>query len=516
LLNLTNVATIVHTVATIVPTSVATIVPTVATIVHTVATIFHTVAHKILARLRYICNIMSAGTPPPSSGGSKSKLISATSKALLEAGGFNIDDNDEEGESNSEEVEYLRGVLMEKGDGVIMKAWRKYFDPYCIGDVTFTKFCKGLTSLGAAGDDAVDLWKKLDSDGTNLLTLDEVDMDSFNMMEYCQKFCDKFGGAAAMFGQVDYNRDGRLDRYEFGYAMQQQGFCDDPECPEFLNTPPKVSERLFPVCDVNSDGSISMLELLFLERDVEKRKQVRDKLIAEMHEKKFGKPKSMLAHFLLRDVTRATSTMDDYISFMNNYGGGGDKSGFKASDLQLLVANKKPAWFSKLQTQVRGDLHDPEWATKVSSQLDDYWKMEAKIALAKKEAKLFARVKEKKKGPKSPMPPKGTLDKEKIEARRYLKMLYQKAITHALVACEPKRRATFAPSHPAGVGGGTDAEDDESKAATIQSAYAPATKEQEKMLKMKGSGKTDKRTAVQKPTDIMRSTDQLYSHYAKH
>lgn len=87
-------------------------------------------------------------------------------------------------------------------------------------------------------------------------------MDSFNMMEYCQKFCDKFGGAAAMFGQVDYNRDGRLDRYEFGYAMQQQGFCDDPECPEFLNTPQKVSERLFPVCDVNSDGSISMLELV--------------------------------------------------------------------------------------------------------------------------------------------------------------------------------------------------------------------------------------------------------------
>ncbi|CAD7928085.1 unnamed protein product [Amoebophrya sp. A120] len=431
------------------------------------------------------------------------KLMSARSKALMEEAGMVPPDEEEQ----SEETEYLRGVLLDKGEGVIMKAWRKYFDPYCIGDVTFTKFCKGLTSLGAAGEDAVDLWKKLDSDGTNLLTLDEVDMDSFLMMEYCQRFCDKFGGAADMFAQVDYNRDGRLDREEFGLAMQSQGFCDDPDCPEFLNTPQKVSDRLFPVCDVNGDGSISMLELLFLERDVEKRKEVRDRILQETHEKKFGKPKSMLAHYMLRDITRATNTIDNYINFMDEYGGGNDEKGggFKAEDLQLLVSNKKPAWYLKLKNQARGE--DP-WSSQLTGQLDDYWSMENQIALAKKESKIFAKKANKTKS-LSPQMPQPVVDKEKIETRRYLKAMYQRAIARALVAREPNRSAVqtvvVAPPQPV--------RESAPPPVALYDAYKPSTKEMEAKLRKATSG--DKKSAIKKPTDIMRSTDQLYTHYAK-
>ncbi|CAD7928653.1 unnamed protein product [Amoebophrya sp. A25] len=317
-----------------------------------------------------------------------------------------------EDEEISEEVLYLRGVLLEKGDGVILKAWRKYFDPYCIGDVTFTKFCKGLTALGATGEDAVDLWKKLDSDGTNLLTLDEVDMDSFLMMEYCQKFCDKYGGAANMFQSVDYNRDGRLDRAEFGFAMKACGFCDDPECPPFLKTPEAVSTRLFPVCDISGDGSISLLELLFLERDVNKRKEIRDKLLKEIHERKYGKPKSMLAHYMLRDVTKATSTLDDYIAFMDSYMGSGTEGSAQAAELELLVRQRKPLWMGKLQSQGK---YDRSWGDAENAKLEEFWKLESQIAQTKREGAIF---KKKSAGTSKQLPPilqpKRGLDEEMV------------------------------------------------------------------------------------------------------
>lgn len=278
-------------------------------------------------------------------------------------------------EKEKEVYNYLRELIRGKGDGNFLRGWRRHLDPYCSKAVCFREFCRGLVSLGATGDDAVALWRQVDVDKSESLSIDEVDVEAFKILEFLREYCTENGGASAVWdslfsaqatarrtsclstsegeSQSHHNATSSsepisrpssrpstsastlalkdvvadpdfeyLTAGEFGLRLWKSGFRDDPACPHSLYSPKKISELLFPACNLKNSNAISKLGFLWLEpsgfdqkewnRIVKKRQERHLKYTGNA---KQGKPR---ANTFLSAMSRTTRDFKSFQKYMNH------------------------------------------------------------------------------------------------------------------------------------------------------------------------------------------------------
>mmetsp|Transcript_32410 Transcript_32410/g.58940 ORF Transcript_32410/g.58940 Transcript_32410/m.58940 type:complete len:802 (+) Transcript_32410:84-2489(+) len=84
-------------------------------------------------------------------------------------------------------VEHLQQFLQASA-GSVLKAWLEYFDSNNDQRISKAEFSKGLRELGYSGD-ALKIFQILDDDGSNELTLDEVDPKQARNWKQFRSFC---------------------------------------------------------------------------------------------------------------------------------------------------------------------------------------------------------------------------------------------------------------------------------------------------------------------------------------
>lgn len=189
----------------------------------------------------------------------------------------------------------LRKLFLEKGNNNFIVAWRLHFDSNFDGVLSFMEFCAALSKLEYAGD-LIELWREIDTDGSNRITLDEIDPDSADVLLFFKEFCALMGGPCDLFAKIDTNNNGLLSQYEFAEGLTKLGWFDNPNCPLSVDTMEEVMSLLFPALDLNGSGQISPEELVFLEMDPAKKRRLEKKFEKARRQKQWavkeGRPKS--------------------------------------------------------------------------------------------------------------------------------------------------------------------------------------------------------------------------------
>lgn len=143
--------------------------------------------------------------------------------------------------------------------GCPLKAWMHYIDQNLNNRVDFDEFCNGMRALQFEGD-VVRLWKEIDEDGYDELTLDEIDQECATLWISFRQWCSqRFESSIDMVCRVGD-----------GTGISEQQFCH--RIP-LLGWDGGEEERLFGGLCVGHDGLISTTRLRWL--DVDKRRQRR-------------------------------------------------------------------------------------------------------------------------------------------------------------------------------------------------------------------------------------------------
>lgn len=184
--------------------------------------------------------------------------------------------------STAGEVEDFKQLLMDKGAGKIALAWRRYFDSDGDNHLSFKEFCNALAVIGYKGD-IPSLWAQLRSDESlddapDLLRLEDLDPEHALFLDVFRSWCVKeFGGPTEVFRAIDVEHSDSLNKENFVSGLKALGFFQQ-QLPSGLSSEDLVVRNLFPLMDSNGTGCITPEQLLFLEKDRERRMKIERQL----------------------------------------------------------------------------------------------------------------------------------------------------------------------------------------------------------------------------------------------
>jgi len=135
-------------------------------------------------------------------------------------------------------VDGFRTMLVHRF-GSVVRGWRHGLDVSGDGKLSFSEFCTACRNIGYAGK-IKHLWKKLDSDGSGVVTLDELDSEAYHGIELFKALCRKKYGNTLKAWSKALDKDGNehLDPDEFAERVTT--------CLEYPNDPHKLYQWLLP------------------------------------------------------------------------------------------------------------------------------------------------------------------------------------------------------------------------------------------------------------------------------
>mmetsp|Transcript_88212 Transcript_88212/g.257847 ORF Transcript_88212/g.257847 Transcript_88212/m.257847 type:complete len:378 (-) Transcript_88212:138-1271(-) len=176
------------------------------------------------------------------------------------------------------EVDRFLNMMRERGGGNIALAWRRYFDNDGDGELSFVEFCRALASLQYKGD-LPGLWRDLGGSASNTLGLEALDPENAAILETFSRWCiATLGGPVEVFRAIDQDMSDSLTASEFAAGLRDLGFFSFASLPATLVTEELVLANLFPLLDQSGHGCITPDQLLFLEKDKEKRARIERQL----------------------------------------------------------------------------------------------------------------------------------------------------------------------------------------------------------------------------------------------
>eukprot|EP00927_Polykrikos_kofoidii_P072300 TRINITY_DN68433_c0_g1_i1.p1 TRINITY_DN68433_c0_g1~~TRINITY_DN68433_c0_g1_i1.p1 ORF type:complete len:405 (-),score=49.07 TRINITY_DN68433_c0_g1_i1:251-1423(-) len=169
------------------------------------------------------------------------------------------------------EADELLKTLRVRGDGNVALAWRRYFDNDGDGKLSFREFCKGLSAMQFEGN-VSRLWIDLGGSISNSLSLHALDPENAAVLEIFGRWCAHArGGPIEVFTAIDTDGCDSLTKDEFVTGLRRLGFFQADNLPKSLATEEQVLANLIPLLGQADNGCVTPHELLFLERDKQKR-----------------------------------------------------------------------------------------------------------------------------------------------------------------------------------------------------------------------------------------------------
>lgn len=211
--------------------------------------------------------------------------------------------------AHAPEVGRFLSMMREKGGGSIALAWRRYFDGDGDGELSFIEFCRALASLGYKGD-VPRLWRDLGGSVSNALGLEALDPDNAAILETFRGWCDvTLGGPIEVFRAIDADMSDSLTADEFAEGLRELDFFEFPGLSETLATEKLILANLYPLLDQGGHGCITPDQLLFLEKDKEKRARIERQLARIREHGTDGAPEPLRkdAERFLRSLSHQTT-----------------------------------------------------------------------------------------------------------------------------------------------------------------------------------------------------------------
>jgi len=152
-------------------------------------------------------------------------------------------------------------ALKERGNGSVLRGWRKELDPQGTFEIGFLDFCNATPKLGVA----VDVPRLFGEDSPDTLELVELAPTEGSLVNrFLEWMKEEFGGPGELYVEIETlvgSDDGTLSRDGFVRGCKERGFAGEPE--ELI--------EIFNLLDVLLCGKILLEDAMFMETDQERR-----------------------------------------------------------------------------------------------------------------------------------------------------------------------------------------------------------------------------------------------------
>eukprot|EP00397_Hematodinium_sp_SG-2012_P007485 GEMP01007531.1.p1 GENE.GEMP01007531.1~~GEMP01007531.1.p1 ORF type:complete len:686 (+),score=116.01 GEMP01007531.1:51-2108(+) len=142
-------------------------------------------------------------------------------------------------------------AFLKRRFGTVLAAWLLCLDRDRNGTLSQMEFCRGMREMGYIGN-ARDIFKRLDSDGSGIVSLAEMDPEIGRALTVFRQCCNTYGGLELIWDKFGLNRAGKnnMDITQFVLACQMMRYR-------------LSAKQLFLQLDIDHSGSLSFNEILW-------------------------------------------------------------------------------------------------------------------------------------------------------------------------------------------------------------------------------------------------------------